>query len=140
MKKKLQAPFTKRIQSCHHVIYIRTVNSQLLHIYTCYIWFIDSWSTNRQMFQAFLMDLRHSKPFIYIFVKSKRNKNIDGNNFCKEVYKKLWKKRTLGTSDTWLISRLSKRPSNSAHYIEDCQIFTVLINILCLSCNLMRLT
>ena len=32
------------------------------------------------------------------------------------------KKIMLGTSDTWLMSRLSHRPSNPAYYIEDCRI------------------
>ena len=31
------------------------------------------------------------------------------------------KKIMLGTSDTWLMSRSSHRPSKPAYYIEDCQ-------------------
>ena len=34
--------------------------------------------------------------------------------------------QTLGTSDTWLLSRLSQRPSNPVYYIEDCRISTAL--------------
>ena len=30
----------------------------------------------------------------------------------------------LGTSDAWLMSRSSQRPSNPAYYIEDCRIFS----------------
>ena len=32
------------------------------------------------------------------------------------------KKIIFGTSDAWLISRSSHRPSNPAYYIEDCRI------------------
>ena len=35
------------------------------------------------------------------------------------------KKIMLGTSDAWLMSRLSHRPSDQAYYIEDCRIFVV---------------
>ena len=38
------------------------------------------------------------------------------------VYKKLWKKIMLGTSDAWSLSR----PSEPAYYIEDCWIFGLL--------------
>ena len=35
------------------------------------------------------------------------------------------KKKILGTSDAWLTSHLSHRPSEPAYYIVDCQIFCV---------------
>ena len=38
------------------------------------------------------------------------------------VYKKLWKKSKLGTSDAWSMSRSSHRPREPAYYIEDCRI------------------
>ena len=34
------------------------------------------------------------------------------------------KKKNLGTSDTWSMSRLSHRPIDPVYYIENCQIFT----------------
>ena len=58
------------------------------------------------------------------FMNFEKSKRINWNDFCKELCKKLWKKKIiLGTSDTWLLSQLSQRPSNPAYYIEDCRIF-----------------
>ena len=48
---------------------------------------------------------------------------IFAKNFCK----KLWKKIILGTSDAWSLSLSSKRPSDLAYYIEDCQIYCSLL-------------
>jgi hypothetical protein len=42
---------------------------------------------------------------------------------CKEFCKKLRKKIILGTSDAWLMSRLSQRATEPAYYIVDCRIF-----------------
>ena len=58
--------------------------------------------------------------------------------FAKNFARNYEKKIILGTSDAWSMSRLSKRPSDPAYYIEDCRIFedcqildlTVLIYIL----------
>ena len=36
---------------------------------------------------------------------------MNWNNFCKEFYKKIWKKIILGTSDAWLTSHSSQGPS-----------------------------
>ena len=35
----------------------------------------------------------------------------------------------LGTSDAWLMSHLSHRPSDPAYHIEDCQIYSKLCSI-----------
>ena len=45
------------------------------------------------------------------FCKITKNKNVNSSDFCKKFCKKLQKKITLGTSDTWLMTCLSQRPS-----------------------------
>ena len=42
--------------------------------------------------------------------------------FAKIFVRKYEKEIILGTSDAWLMSRLSQRHSDPAYYIEDCQI------------------
>ena len=42
--------------------------------------------------------------------------------FAKNFARNYETKIILGTSDAWLMSRLSQQPSNPAYYIEDCQI------------------
>ena len=44
------------------------------------------------------------------------------------VYKKLWKKIMLGTSDDWSMNCLSHRPSDPAYHIEDCPILSFFQN------------
>ena len=41
---------------------------------------------------------------------------------CTKSIRNYEKKIMLGTSDTWSMSRSSHRPSEPAHYIEDCRI------------------
>ena len=90
-------------------------------------WMNDS-STKRLIFQALFLFQNFSctfgtqNHFIFVnlwefFLKKK------WNNFCKEFWKKLWKKMILGTSDTWLMRRSSQPPGKPANYIEDLWIF-----------------
>ena len=70
--------------------------------------------------------LGYSKLFIFIFVNLWKNRKINGNNFCKECCKKLWKK-----NNTKNIRRLvnesfvpaNQQTSKPAYYIVDCRIF-----------------
>jgi hypothetical protein len=65
------------------------------------------------------------------FIKKieKYNERIFANNFVRNHEKK----KTLGTSDTWLSfgGHLSHRPSDPAYYIEDFRISTVCVSTLC---------
>ena len=45
--------------------------------------------------------------------------------FAKIFVRNYEKEIILGTSDAWLMSRLSQRPSDPAYYIEHCQISTL---------------
>ena len=74
------------------------------------------------IFFILFIDLGHSKLFILIFVNLEIYKKLNWNDFCKEFYKKLWKKPILGTSDGWSMSLLSQQPSEPAYYIKDCWI------------------
>ena len=43
----------------------------------------------------------------------------------QRILQEIMKKIIHGTSDTWLMSRSSQRPSDPAYYIEDCRICEV---------------
>ena len=62
--------------------------------------------------------LRALKLFFFIFIKLEKIE-INWNDFCKEFCKKLWKKISLGTSDTWSLVLLYKRTSVQSYSIID---------------------
>ena len=75
-------------------------------------WLIDQASDVPSIFFfKSLIDLGHSKLFIFVFVKLQKNWKLNWNDFCKEFCKKLWKKKILGTSDAWSMSHSSQHPS-----------------------------
>ena len=88
--------------------------------------------TKRLMFQVLFFfiisyKLRALKTLYFIFFVIKKLK-INWKDFCKEFCEKLWKKKKiLGTSDTWLMSRSSQQPSvlywrlSDFWFVEYCQ-------------------
>ena len=44
--------------------------------------------------------------------QTNKQKKMNWKDFCKAFFKKLWKKIILGTSNAWLMSRSSNRPSD----------------------------
>ena len=75
----------------------------------------------RSKYFFFSYRLRALKTLYFHFCNFIKKMNWKG--FCKEFCKILWKKIIFGTSETWLTSRLSHRPSEPAYYIVDCQIW-----------------
>ena len=74
------------------------------------------------------MDQASDVPSIIFFIISYRLKTLYFL-FCKFIKKKkkkiernFEKKKILGTSDAWSMSRSSHRPREPAYYIEDCRI------------------
>ena len=61
--------------------------------------------------------LRALKTLYFYFCNFMKKKKWKG--FCKEFCKILWRKIILGTSDAWLTSHLSHRPSEPVYYIVD---------------------
>ena len=64
-------------------------------------------------------------PKFYIAERALSNYCLQLNMRLVPYCKKLWKEIILGTSDAWSMRRSSHRPSDSAHYIEDCLIFSM---------------
>ena len=83
-------------------------------------------ATKRLMFKAllffiFLIDLGHSKLFIFIFKNRKYFEVIFAENF---ILQEIMKKKILKTSDAWSTCHLSQQTSKPACYIVDCWIFS----------------
>jgi hypothetical protein len=71
------------------------------------------------LFFIFLIDLGHSKLFIFIFKNRKYFEVIFAENF---ILQEIMKKKILKTSDAWSMSLLFQSPSKPAYYIEDFRI------------------
>ena len=65
----------------------------------------------------FIISFRHSKLFIFIILKLWK---IYWNEICKNFARNY--EKINNTSDAWLMSRSSHRPSDPEYYIEDCRI------------------
>ena len=83
--------------------------------------------TKHLMFQAlfcFHKILQNSlqKPFQFIFFYKITKMKIKSFE-CPKSIRNNEKKKILGTSDAWSMSRLSHLPSKPAYYIVDCLIF-----------------
>ena len=69
--------------------------------------------------------LRALKTLYFYLCKIIKHKKKNGTIFAKNFARNHEKKIILGTSDAWLMSRSSQRPSDRAYYIEYFQIYSI---------------